>query len=103
MQGIETPQLAGKRELGRALTSRDRSRSRRTRPGAVAVLLAKFGVQQLGVGAAGFGLHGLRSVQPVRTTSSRAGTSGWKRRLGVLDIMQWVPGIDAHSAYATVP
>ena len=68
----------------------------------LAELLRHLGVKQLGVGIEGF----VEPEMPFDPTSpddlAQGGNFRLATPLGVLDIMQWVPGIDADNAYATL-
>jgi hypothetical protein len=64
--------------------------------------LAHIGVRQLGVGENGFDAAEL-PLDPTRADHlPEGGNFRLETPLGVLDIMQWVPGIDADNAYATL-
>ena len=65
----------------------------------MAELLRRLGVSQLGVGEEGFAEHEL-PFDPTRAEDlAQGGNFRLLTPLGVLDIMQWVPGIDGDSAY----
>jgi len=68
----------------------------------LAGLLSRLGVRQLGVGDDGFAKHEL-PLNPTRAEDlAEGGNFRLETPLGVLDIMQWIPGIDADHAYATL-
>lgn len=65
----------------------------------LASLLGELGVRQLGVEAGGFE-QGEMPFDPIRVEDlARGGNFRLETSLGVLDIMQWVAGIDAEHAY----
>jgi hypothetical protein len=68
----------------------------------LAALLRRLGVRQLGVGTGGFS----DSEMPFDPTQADDLAQGGNFRLatplGVLDIMQWVAGIEGESAYASL-
>ena len=68
----------------------------------LADLLSKLEVRQLGVGDGGFSA----SEMPLDPTEPEDLSQGGNFRLdtsmGVLDVMQWVPGIDAEQAFETL-
>ena len=66
----------------------------------LAGLLQRLGVRQLGVGDGGFAAEEF-PFDPTRARDlAEGGNFRLETSLGVLDIMQWVPGIDADQAYA---
>jgi hypothetical protein len=68
----------------------------------LADLLTRLGVRQLGVGDDGFAADEL-PFDPTRADDlAEGGNFRLETPLGVLDIMQWIPGIEADSAYATL-
>jgi hypothetical protein len=68
----------------------------------LAELLRRVGVRQLGVGDEGFAEHEL-PFDPTRAEDlAEGGNFRLETSLGVLDIMQWIPGIDADGAYPTL-
>ena len=68
----------------------------------LATLLRRLGVRQLGVGDDGFADHEL-PFDPTRAEDlSEGGNFRLETPLGVLDIMQWVSGIEAERAYTTL-
>ena len=68
----------------------------------LAELLSRLGVRQLGVSDDGFAADEL-PFDPTRADDLAEGDNfRLETPLGVLDIMQWVPGIEADSAYATL-
>jgi hypothetical protein len=70
--------------------------------GRLAALLRRLGVKQLGVGIEGFAEVEM-PFDPTRPEDlAEGGNFRLATPLGVLDIMQWVPGIEDESAYATL-
>jgi hypothetical protein len=68
----------------------------------LAELLRRLGVRQLGVGIEGF-IEPEMPLDPTRAEDlAQGGNFRLATPLGVLDIMQWVPGIDADNAYPTL-
>jgi hypothetical protein len=68
----------------------------------LARLLADLEVRQLGVGNEGFADNEM-PLDPTRAEDLRQGGNfRLETALGALDIMQWVPGIDADQAFATL-
>jgi hypothetical protein len=68
----------------------------------LAGLLRQLGVRQLGVGLDGFNEPEM-PFDPTRATDlAHGGNFRLATPLGVLDLIQWVPGIDADHAYATL-
>jgi predicted nucleotidyltransferase len=68
----------------------------------LARLLAEIGVRQLGVSEHGFDPREL-PFDPTRVDNlTEGGNFRLETPLGVLDIMQWVPGIEAESTYPTL-
>jgi hypothetical protein len=68
----------------------------------LAACLRRLGVTQLGVGTDGF-TDSEMPFDPTRACDlAQGGNFRLATPLGVLDIMQWVPGIEAESAYATL-
>ncbi len=68
----------------------------------LAALLGRLGVRQLGVGEDGFQADEL-PFDPTRADDlAQGGNFRLQTPLGVLDIIQWIPGIDADSAYAVL-
>jgi hypothetical protein len=68
----------------------------------LAALLRHLGVKQLGVGLEGFNEPEM-PFDPTRAEDlAQGGNFRLATPLGVLDIMQWVPGIDAAHAYETL-
>jgi hypothetical protein len=68
----------------------------------LASLLRDLGVHQLGVGEGEFLANEL-PYDPTRAEDLAAGGNfRLDTPLGVLDLMQWIPGIDADQAYATL-
>jgi hypothetical protein len=68
----------------------------------LAALLRRLGVKQLGVGIEGFAEVEM-PFDPARPEDlAEGGNFRLATPLGVLDIMQWVPGIEDESAYATL-
>jgi hypothetical protein len=68
----------------------------------LADLLRRLGVRQLGVSDNGFSADEL-PFDPTRADDlAQGGNFRLDTPLGVLDIMQWIPGIEAGSAYATL-
>jgi hypothetical protein len=68
----------------------------------LAGMLAEIGVRQLGVGPGGFDAEEL-PFDPTRPNDlAEEGNFRLETPLGVLDIMQWVPGLDADNAFATL-
>ena len=66
----------------------------------LAGLLQRLGVRQLGVGDGGFAAKEF-PFDPTRAGDlAQGGNFRLETPLGVLDVMQWVPGIDADQAYA---
>ena len=66
----------------------------------LAQLLHRLGVRQLGVGDGGFEAEEF-PFDPTRAGDlARGGNFRLETPLGVLDVMQWVPGINADQAYA---
>lgn len=64
--------------------------------------LREIGVRQLGVGQDGFEPEEL-PFDPTRADDlAEGGNFRLETPLGVLDVMQWVPGIDADNAYPTL-
>ena len=70
--------------------------------GRLAALLRRLGVRQLGVGDDGFAVHELPFDPTQAEDLSEGGNFRLETPLGVLDIMQWVPGIEADRAYPTL-
>jgi hypothetical protein len=68
----------------------------------LAALLRRLGVRQLGVGDGGFEADELPSDPTRADDLAEGGNFRLETPLGVLDIMQWVPGIDADSAFPTL-
>ena len=65
----------------------------------LAKLLGDLGVRQLGVEDEGFSEHEM-PFDPTRATDlAQGGNFRLETPLGVLDLMQWVPGFEADSAY----
>jgi hypothetical protein len=65
-------------------------------------LHGRLGVRQLGVGDDGFSADEL-PFNPTRAEDlAEGGNFRLETPLGVLDVMQWIPGIEADSAYATL-
>jgi hypothetical protein len=70
--------------------------------GRLAALLRRLGVKQLGVGIEGFAEVEM-PFDPTRPEDlAEGGNFRLATPLGVLDIMQWVPGIEDESTYATL-
>lgn len=68
----------------------------------LATLLTDLDVRQLGVTGNGFAENEM-PFDPTRPEDlARGGNFRLDTALGVLDLMQWVPGIDADHAYATL-
>jgi hypothetical protein len=68
----------------------------------LADLLRQLGVRQLGVSDDGFAADEL-PFDPTRADDlAEGGNFRLETPLGVLDIMQWIPGIEADSAYAAL-
>ena len=68
----------------------------------LAAWLREIGVRQLGVGQHGFEREDL-PFDPTRAEDlAQGGNFRLETPLGVLDIMQWIPGINADNAYATL-
>jgi hypothetical protein len=68
----------------------------------LATFLRRLQVRQLGVGLEGFAEPEM-PFDPTRAEDlAQGGNFRLATPLGVLDIMQWVPGIDAENAYATL-
>lgn len=68
----------------------------------LAELLRRMGVRQLGVGDEGFAAAEL-PFDPTRASDlAQGGNFRLETPLGVLDIMQWIPGIDDDHAYSTL-
>jgi hypothetical protein len=68
----------------------------------LAALLRELDVRQLGVEEGGSGTREM-PFDPTRPADlARGGNFRLETSLGVLDIMQWVPGINADQAYATL-
>jgi hypothetical protein len=68
----------------------------------LADLLRRLGVEQLGVGLEGFNQPEM-PFDPTRPEDlAQGGNFRLATPLGVLDLMQWVAGIDADHAYATL-
>lgn len=68
----------------------------------LAALLKRLGVKQLGVGIEGFS-DAEMPFDPTRPEDlAEGGNFRLATPLGVLDIMQWVPGIEDESTYATL-
>lgn len=68
----------------------------------LADLLRLWGVRQLGVGEDGFEADEL-PFDPARAEDlAKGGNFRLETPLGVLDLMQWVPGIDPDGAYPTL-
>ena len=68
----------------------------------LAILLRELGVRQLGVSEDGFAEEEM-PFDPTRAAGLAEGDNfRLETPLGVLDIMQWIPGIDADNAYATL-
>lgn len=68
----------------------------------LAALLQRLGVKQLGVGIEGFA-DAEMPFDPTRPEDlAEGGNFRLATPLGVLDIMQWVPGIEDESTYATL-
>lgn len=68
----------------------------------LADLLGRQGVKQLGVGLEGFNEPEM-PLDPTRAEDlAQGGNFRLETPLGVLDLMQWVPGIAADHAYATL-
>lgn len=68
----------------------------------LANLLGELGVRQLGVANAGFEAREM-PFDPTRPEDlAEGGNFRLETPLGILDIMQWVPGIDAEQAYETL-
>jgi hypothetical protein len=65
----------------------------------LADLLLGLGVQQLGVGEGGFEAREMPHDPTRAEDLAEGGNFRLQTPLGVLDIMQWVPGIDADLAY----
>jgi hypothetical protein len=68
----------------------------------LASLLHDLGVRQLGVDDAGFQAHEMPFDPTKSGDLARGGNFRLETPLGVLDIMQWLPGIDADHAYETL-
>jgi hypothetical protein len=68
----------------------------------LAGMLVEIGVRQLGVGEGGFDAKELSFDPTIPDDLAEGGNFRLETPLGVLDIMQWVPGIDADSAFATL-
>lgn len=65
----------------------------------LADLLRELGVRQLGIGDIGFAANEL-PFDPTRPEDlAQGGNFRLETPLGVLDLMQWIPGIDADNAY----
>jgi hypothetical protein len=68
----------------------------------LAALLRRLGVKQLGVGIEGFA-DAEMPFDPTRSEDlAQGGNFRLETPLGVLDIMQWVPGIEDERTYATL-
>jgi hypothetical protein len=68
----------------------------------LATLLRRLGVRQLGVGDGGFASQEL-PFDPTRADDlAQGGNFRLDTPLGVLDIMQWIAGIEGDSAYGTL-
>lgn len=68
----------------------------------LADLLRRLGVRQLGVGDDGFAPNEL-PFDPTRAEDlAEGGNFRLETPLGILDVMQWIPGIDADHAFATL-
>jgi hypothetical protein len=68
----------------------------------LAGLLRQLGVRQLGVNNGGLSADEM-PFDPTRAEDlAQGGNFRLQTPLGVLDIMQWIPGIEADSAYATL-
>jgi hypothetical protein len=64
--------------------------------------LRRFGVRQLGGGEDGFASNELPFYPTSAEDLAQGGNFRLETPLGVLDIIQWIPGIDADNAYATL-
>lgn len=68
----------------------------------LSALLRRLEVRQLGVGDEGFAEPEM-PFDPTRADDlAHGGNFRLATRLGVLDVMQWIPGIEAESAYETL-
>jgi hypothetical protein len=68
----------------------------------LASLLRRLGVRQLGVGDDGFSAEEL-PFDPTRPEDlAQGGNFRLETPMGVLDVMQWIPGVDADSAYRSL-
>jgi hypothetical protein len=70
--------------------------------GRLAAFLRRLQVRQLGVGLEGFAEPEMPFDPTKADDLAQGGNLRLATPLGVLDIMRWVPGIDAESAYATL-
>lgn len=68
----------------------------------LASLLGALGVVQLGVDDAGFEPQEMPFDPTDAEDLAQGGNFRLQTALGVLDVMQWLPGIDADQAYATL-
>lgn len=68
----------------------------------LANVLRELGAQQLGVGDDEFAEHEM-SFDPTNPDDlARGGNFRLRTPFGVLDVMQWIPGIEADHAYSTL-
>jgi hypothetical protein len=68
----------------------------------LASLLAEIGVRQLGVESHGFAEREMPFDPTDAADLAQGGNVRLETPLGVLDIMQWIPGLDAEHAFATL-
>jgi hypothetical protein len=68
----------------------------------LADLLSRLGVRQLGVGDDGFKEDELPFDPRQPEDLAEGGNFRLETPLGILDIMQWIPGIEADNAYTTL-
>ncbi len=68
----------------------------------LAAVLRKLDVRQLGVASEGFAGREMPFDPTDAADLARGGNFRLETPLGILDIMQWLPGIDAEHAYETL-
>jgi hypothetical protein len=68
----------------------------------LAELLRRLEAKQLGLGSEGFAENEVPRDPPQAGDLAQGGNFRLETRLGGLDIMQWLPGVDAEQAYETL-